>query len=306
MKPVARIALALLALAATSAPVMAKEAPWTTKAISDKPQPFVPDPGKAYILVQADYTVNGLLMRRPDAADQEKWAAERAEKLAKEHNRWVSRHASWAATAKAIAASKSKVPAEPVEPTEENFQWPSYEQTHTVYFGPTFRFAKIDTSLYLMEVPAGEYVFYGNFAFAMPQGTCACMGTVAFDAKAGEVTAMGKLHMPVLDYVREKSNDAAPKDPVVLPEGMTTMRISTVEQAAYDARIPRDRIVLAKLKPVGRMPNWFGAGIDRLMPIDGVFRYERDRQIDLTLQGPAVASSAIQPTAPEGSAPSGQ
>ncbi|MCX7285961.1 MAG: hypothetical protein NTX28_18310 [Novosphingobium sp.] len=300
-------AFALLPLAAHAADDKEK---WETRAVADKPQ-IVLNPAKAYIAVQGDYQVNPLLMKRPNAEEAARHAAKRAEELAREHEKWVKKHASWKSEMAVFAKSPPSVkrPTEPQEPTEANFSWPRYEQVHPVYIGPQNRFAKAEggASTYLQEVDPGEYVFYGSVMMGVPGGICACLGTVAFKAEAGKVTSLGKMRLMVVDARRESKDGAsgAPKgglgllvgakpgrvgNSLDLPEGTTSLAFAPASFS--DPRVPADLVVAASFTPVDRMPNWFGLEVDRVMPIEGVMRYERDKVVDLTVQAAAAVPAA--------------
>lgn len=282
MKRAASLLLAAAcALPTCAASAAAPEKKWETRAVADKPQ-VVLDPAKAYVLIQADYSVSPLLMRRPGAEDAAAYAAKRAEELAKEHAKWITRHAIWEKRKVELAKIKgADIGKEPQEPTEANFPWPRYEQVHTVYIGPQNRFAKAEggASTYLQEVEPGEYIYYGNVTAGLPGGTCACLGTVAFRAEAGKVTSLGRMRIPWMDLLRGPKELRA-RTTLDVPEGTTTLAFAPASFG--DARVPAEMVVPAQFTPVDRMPNWFGLEVDRVMPIEGVMRYERDKVIDLT------------------------
>ncbi|MFY7835551.1 MAG: hypothetical protein ACOVQ0_04620 [Novosphingobium sp.] len=285
-------AFALLPLAAHAADDKEK---WETKAVADKPQ-VVLNPAKAYIAVQGDYQVNPLLMKRPNAEEAAKHTAKRAEELAKEHEKWVKKHASWEREMAVFAKSPPSVkrPTEPQEPTEANFSWPRYEQVHPVYIGPQNRFAKAEggASTYLQEVEPGEYVFYGSVMMGVAGGICACLGTVAFKADAGKITSLGKMRLPWIESLRGPKETRA-KNSLELPEGTTSLAFAPA--VFSDPRVPADMVVAARFTPIDRMPNWFGLEVDRVMPIEGVMRYDRDKVVDLTV--PAATAVQAAPAA---------
>lgn len=290
MKALALIsAFALLPLAADAADDKEK---WETKAVADKPQ-VVLNPAKAYIAVQGDYQVNPLLMKRPNAEEAARHTAKRAEELAKEHAKWVKKHANWEREMAVFAKSPPSVkrPTEPQEPTEANFSWPRYEQVHPVYIGPQNRFAKAEggASTYLQEVEPGEYVFYGSVMMGVAGGICACLGTVAFKADAGKITSLGKMRLPWIESLRGPKETRA-KNSLELPEGTTSLAFAPATFG--DPRVPADMVVAARFTPVDRMPNWFGLEVDRVMPIEGVMRYDRDKVVDLTLPATTAAQAA--------------
>ena len=242
--------------------------------MADKPQVAL-DPAKAYILVEADGMATPYFMRVPNAEEAATHARNRSEELAKERAKWEKKHASWMRQIQ--GTSSGPRPKEPLEPTEENFGWPRYELSHPVAIGPQNRFSKKDGSLYLHEVPPGDYAYYGNYN-GLGVGTCACLGTVSFSAPAGKVVAI-RLRLPFIEALQQEPKDQRPKDALGLPPGMTSLRLEP--GASSDPRLPGDKVIPARFGPAGQLPNWFGIEVDRLMPIDGVFAYERDRQVDL-------------------------
>ncbi len=67
-----------------------------------------------------------------------------------------------------------------------------------VVFGPNFVFDKTDgpdrSFTYLIEVEPGEYTYLGPMFPSLGRptfGDCYCMGSVKFEAKAGQITSLG-------------------------------------------------------------------------------------------------------------------
>jgi hypothetical protein len=281
---------AVCAMLASSAAV-AKEPKWETRAVADKPQVLL-DPAKAYVLVEAGKAGTWLtLMKTPTAAERAEDEARHEEELAKAHAKWVKKLASWEMQRK---GNPQTAGLRPVEPTRASFAWAPFEQRHVVSIGPLNRFAKGERSLYLQEVEAGNYVYYGN-VMVVPNGavagTCACMGTVAFEAVAGKIVALGKIGAPFAELREQVPEAQRPKTPLDLPQGTTSLRLDPGMPATADPRLPADKTVAASFRPVPWVPNWYGLEIDRLMPIAGVFRYDRAEQVDLT---GGAASSPIR------------
>lgn len=285
---------AALAAAALASPAWANDddEKWETKVVADKPV-FALDPAKAYIMVRADAMVVPYFMRVPSTAEASAYAQKRAEALAKERIKWEKKHASWAKTMEGLKGSPSSVerPKEPLEPTEANFGWPRYEMAHPVAMGPQNRFSKQNGSVYLQEVQPGDYVFYGNVNSIAAGGACACLGTASFTAPAGKVIAM-RMRLPFLEAFQSAPKGQRPKDTLDLPAGFTTLRLESV--TVSDPRIPKDSVMPAQFRAAGQFPNTFGLEVDRLMPIDGAFAYERDRQVDLRNPAPGGAQPATQ------------
>jgi hypothetical protein len=263
--------VAVAAFAGSAPPAVAADKEWETRAVKDSPEPLVLDPAKAYILIDTDGLQLPVFMHRPSAAEAARWDAKRAEEFAKERAKWAKKHAAWERDAAAYKKSPTGTPPKkPVEPTEANFGFPSYEQAHQFLAGPQNRFNKQGGSRYLQEVPPGTYVFYKNMM------ACACLGTVEFEAAAGKITTLG-LGLPFLEALKNEAKDKRPKTALDLPPGVTTMRL---EQTDFtDPRFPAGSVVQAQFKPAGQWPNWGGGEVDRVMAIPGVFRYERDKQV---------------------------
>lgn len=268
------IAAGLLAAIATPAWGEEPEDKWETRIVPDKPVPVVLDPAKAYVLVRSNAFFVPLFLHQPNADEAAAHARRRAEALAKEHAKWEKKFASWQAEMKSLERTPASVrrPARPVEPTEANFGFPEYERLHTFTVGPQNRFSKTDGSVWLQEVPPGEYVFYGSMAL------CACLGTVSFDAPAGNVVAL-EIGLPFIDALRDSPKEERPKSAFDLPPGTSSLRIGPAQVS--DSRLPADKVIPADFKPAGTRPNWFGQEVDRVMPIGGLFDYERGKQIDL-------------------------
>lgn len=276
--------LTVLAVAlAAAAPAWADkpEEKWETRAVADKPGPLTLDPAKAYILIKADYVVMPTLMQLSSEEQAAAHARRRAEALTKEHGKWVKRHANWEAEMKRWQKGMKK-PEEPVEPTEANFGFPEYERVHSVMLGPQFRFSKEGSSVYLQEVPPGEYLFYGQ------ANVCACLGTVSFEAPAGKIVPV-ELRLSLVDAIQDAPKESRPKTSLDLPAGTSQFLLRAAEVG--DPRLPADAIVRPAFKPAGTRPNWSGVEVDRVMPMPGVFRYARGQQVDDSAPAAAVAAS---------------
>lgn len=291
--------LALLAVAlAAAAPAFADEAEekWETRIVGDKQEPLTLDPAKAYILIKADSIVMPTLMQVPNKDQAAAYARQRAEALTKEHGKWVKRHANWETEMKRWAKGMKK-PIEPVEPTEANFGFPEYERVHSVMLGQQNRYSKDGASVYLQEVPPGEYLFYGQ------ANVCACLGTVSFEAPAGKIVPV-ELRLTFIDAIKNTPKESRPKTALDLPAGTSQFVLGAAEVA--DPRLPAAAIVRPAFKPAGTQPNWSGGEIDRVMPMPGVFHYARGKQVDerATAAAPdAPPMPAERPADPAAAAP---
>ncbi|MBA2932807.1 hypothetical protein HZF05_01735 [Sphingomonas sp. CGMCC 1.13654] len=102
------------------------------------------------------------------------------------------------------------------------------------------------------------------------------MGTVKFDAPAGKIVDLGRL----------KLNDdwGAPVLPPN-PAGNQSFAVIPADGAPPKGRLQGLPVFAADFHAAGKIPNYFGALIDRLPPIPGVIAYERDKVIDLKATG---------------------
>lgn len=274
------LALANVVLAMPSA-AAAKDKPpkfVTSSHVADKPAVSL-DPAQAYIVLRAETQTALYLMRVPTDEDQAVYARLRADAFAESHAKYVKKLASYQ-TAQADAAAKGgprpKDDGGPVEPTEANFEFTAFGLLAPVPIGPANRFAKGagGASTYLEAVTPGRYRIYGPIVAGQNNqmfGACFCMGSVSFDARAGEIVDLGLITKPDADAV---------------PAGMTSPGLVSLKPTnagvVIDARLAKATIRPAAFRPVGKLPNYFGLPITRMAEMPGVMRYDRDRIVDLT------------------------
>lgn len=267
-------AFATPAVAKDDEPVFVESAP-----VKDKPSVTL-DPAKAYILLRGEGQTPMYLMKVPTAEDQAAYDRLRAEALVKAHGKYVKKLANYERDVKTAATTPGyRVSEKPIEPTEQNFEFTPFALMAAVGIGPINRFAKQGISTYLHEVTPGTYRVYG-FLAAQPgvavTGSCFCMGSVKFDAKAGEITDLG--------VVQKNESVDKPDGDSSYPVAMTGPQLFAVAgpDTPIDARLSAAKIVPATFRPAGKMPNYFGLTITRAPEMPGVFRYDRDRIVDLT------------------------
>lgn len=132
---------------------------------------------------------------------------------------------------------------------------------------------------YLVEVPPGEYVFYGIGVGTRLLSVCNCLGTVRFEAKAGEITHLGGLYA-------DKSHKQSPVPHIEDGLGEDMFRYGFVlSQAVVPANkgsavpptLAAFPLTLAKYYAVGPFRDPAALGINRLAPIPGVLEYEGGR-----------------------------
>jgi hypothetical protein len=255
------------------------------------------DPNAAYILLRSPAPVPINLFRIATPVEVEAYKVRRAEALAKAHRKWKSRHDDWVKNRETYRAQGMKVD-EPVEPTEASFDFPPLDQENLLAFGPLNRFAKEKggTSTYLQRVWPGRYVVYGS-TFVNPNGGavgfCVCMGTIAFDAKPGEIVDVGLVKTSATDALTYPNllKKAEPDEVEGLRSGSITMMRWTPQNGSLpvDPRLAGYKVVPAQFKPAGPVPNYYGVQVDRMTAIPGVLAYDRDKIVDPAMQSSAAS-----------------
>lgn len=282
MKRFTRLSAAMLLALTLASPLAAKNYDWgfETRAVKDSPTVAL-DPAKGYILLQTPGALPATFFKVPTEAERAKSDELRAEELAKLQEKYAKKLAQYEREVKAYQPRPGvTAPQKPVEPSLGAIGWPAVEQRFMVMVGPFNRFAKEKgNSLYLQEVPPGEYVYYGSINPALGVGACACMGTVKFRVEAGKVAAL-RYDGVFLD------KDGKALTRTERPQGQemadtmvrTAMVIEPATQSASDPRIAAS-LVPARFEPLAFVPNWYGAEVNRLWPIAGVFDYRRSEQV---------------------------
>lgn len=278
-----RALLPLAALGLLAAPAIAKTKPPVfveSQPVKDKPVVAL-DPTKAYVLLRSDLATPLYLMKVPTAADQAAYDKLRADALAESREKYARKLVGYEQDRKLAAKTPNMRPPErPTEPTEDNFQFVSFEMMASVGVGPLNRFAKSkESSVYLQELTPGTYRIYGLLS-VMPNGaavgSCFCMGSVKFTARAGEIADMGVIQAKVTPQ-RYEGDSSHPADLAgqtffaPAPAGMPN-----------DPRLASARIVPARYHPIGKLPNYLGLTITRLPAMADVMRYDRDRIVDMS------------------------
>lgn len=138
---------------------------------------------------------------------------------------------------------------------------------------------------FALELPPGTYVLAGQaFLNGGANGTCLCMGTVKFDVRAGEATDLGHVlaarddrptQIPELAAHVRGFNIGVEPMPYVLA---IRPPVATQSLPAALQAMPR---ALADYRAFAAFPNYFGASVDRLVPLKGVLDYDRAKIVDL-------------------------
>jgi hypothetical protein len=241
------------------------------------------DPQKSYIFFRSTERSALKFLREVTADERTAWQAERAEAYARARARYERALGEYR---RAVDQCRDRPPPclginAPTPVTEESFafQIPEADNFVSVTRGPQFSREGESAFTYLVAVPPGTYAIYGPIVDAGNSiaGLCLCMGSVRFEAPAGQIVDLGEIRYPAL---------ATPRGP-----GSGT----AVEIAPYSASMARPArlaglpVAPAELRAADKMPNYFGILIDRLAPLPGVLRYERDRVIDARTGQPVDA-----------------
>lgn len=251
-----------------------------------------------YILLRSAAPASINLFRLATQPEVEEYRERRQQALAKAHAKWIKRHAEWEQDLKAWKDNPVGRPApeEPVEPTDANLAFQPLDQENLLGFGPLNRFAKDSSgsSTYLQRVWPGRYVLYGSIVISpngATAGMCVCMGTVAFDVKAGEITDVGSVSVSPNDAIiyPRMVEKAKPEDVEGLRSGAITMMRLTPNRGAFgvDPRLASYKVVPATFKAAGPVPNYYGVQVDRLTAIPGILAYDRDKVVDASAGGSA-------------------
>jgi hypothetical protein len=258
-----------------------------SRAVKDKPVVTL-EPAKAYVLLRSDEAVPLYLMRVPTAEEQAVYTQLRNEAFAEAREKYTKKRVSYDRAVAAAAklpkdAPRQRLPDKPVEPTEANFEFTPFGMMAAVGIGPLDRFAKAKggASTYLQEITPGEYRIYGPLVFnngAAALGTCYCMGSVKFEARAGEIVDMGVILTDGVERPKAPPGDSSFPVAMDIPNYLGP----APADMAIDPRLAQSTIRRAVYKPVGKLPNYFGVTIGRIPAMPGVLRYDRDRIVDLT------------------------
>lgn len=283
---ISKFAIVGLALLGVSAGVAAQDVDY--RAIEEKQLASgkrTIEADKAYIFIRSKQVrTQGLFIKTPDAGELSEYEAEWREKFAKAQKRYPGRLRRYEEDIKIWnRRRRGNKPERPVEPTEENFSIGALETRMLMSFGPQFVFNKGKDEneekffTYLQEVEPGEYTYYGAI-FYIPNssvaGTCMCMGSVKFEARAGEIVNLGDFLQ--MGWV---SDEAANMTSVVADE----LAGRTPQPIDYTLPSSLEEITHApvELSAAGKQNNFFGIMIGRMPPIEGVLGYDRDTVIDL-------------------------
>lgn len=266
------------------------------------------DPAKAYIFVRSPQNrVNGVFLKTPSPEEIANYETKWREEFADAKEDFPKELARYQAAVKAGRPPKDK----PVEPTEENFAIAPIDLRMIVPYGPQFVFDKTDGAdksfTYLIEVEPGEYTFLGPI-FYVPGGqilgVCFCMGSVKFEAKAGQITSLGDFLS--FGWADRKAMEQASVERALLPDRPAKPTDWSVPDSLMQYPVAK-----AELRASGKRNNFLNALVGRMPPVPGILAYERDVPIDLVglaeekarAEAAAAAQAAAAAAASEAEAP---
>ena len=242
---------------------------------------------KSYIFVNSEFRTNGIFIKTPSTEEIAEYEAEWEEEFEKAKKRYPGRVRRYEEDVKIWnRRRRGNKPEPPVEPTEENFSIGDLERRMLVPFGPQFVFNKSKEEdgtrafTYLQEVEPGEYTYYGPLFYApngAVAGTCLCMGTVKFEARAGEIVNLGNFLQ--MKWVSDEAANATS-----IHADQFAGRVPEPVDYTLPASLADYPHAPAELRAAGKLNNYFGIMIGRMAPIDGVLGYDRDTVIDLREQ----------------------
>lgn len=256
------------------------------------------DPAKAYIYIKSPRNrANGVFLKTPNPEEIANYEAKWREEFEDERRKYPGRLKNWELAKQSGRQRGDK----PEEPTEANFSIAPIDLRMIVAFGPQYIFDKTEgeekTFSYLIEVEPGEYAYFGPLYY-MPNGQvfgqCYCMGSVKFDAQAGQITSLGDFLS--LDWADRTALEQTTFDRTNLPDRPARPTDWSVPESlsAFPA-------VPAPLRAAGKRNNFMRALVGRIPPVPGVLAYERDVPIDLV--GLAERQGQVEvETAPEAAA----
>jgi len=236
------------------------------------------DPAKAYIFIRSPRNrTNGVFLKTPSAEELANYEAKWREELADARKDYPGQLRRW----ELEAQSGRKRGAKPVEPTEESFAIAPIDLRMIVAFGPQFVFDKTEgpdkSFSYLIEVEPGEYTYLGPI-FYLPGtqifGTCYCMGSVRFEARAGVITSLG-------DFLSLDWADLAARAQSTIERHLLPDRPARPTDWSLPASLAQYPGAPAQLRAAGKRDNVLSVLVGRIPPVPGVLAYERDVPIDL-------------------------
>lgn len=210
-------------------------------------------PARAYIFYRSPQKATLLFVRIPNEADRAEHAVARTAALARAQE--AQRRRRVLCQPDPSAQRCRRLLAEPAL-TDESFDYPPVLDRNLVLVArnPPFSTETNNSYTYLVEVPPGRYVFYGQTDVAANVGLCLCMGSLSFEVPAGQIIDLGSIAALTIQ--------------------------ANLSDPALPARLSGLPVTRADYRAAGKMPNFLSLYIGRHPEVPGVLRYERDVVID--------------------------
>jgi hypothetical protein len=142
-------------------------------------------------------------------------------------------------------------------------------------------------------VEPGEYTYFGPILYLPGTpvfGVCYCMGSVKFEAKAGQITSLGDFLS--LGWADRAALEQSTFERELLPDRPAKPTDWSVPQSL--AKYPN---VKAELRASGKRNNFLRALVGRMPPVPGVLAYNRDVPVDLVGLAEAKAKAEAEAAA---------
>jgi hypothetical protein len=251
------------------------------------------DPAKAYVMLRMPGAQPMHFTRIADADEKVVYDKLKADAFVEAREDYVKKEAKYKRDLADSIKLKTSKPKPVIEPTEANFQFPSFGQMANFTTGPLMRFSKKDGSTFLHSVTPGKYRLYGQVDPLMGLGVCYCMGSVTFEAEAGKIADLGTMAAdPANMGEAEKGDSSSPRTfayalALIPADGSTPV----------DPRIASFPRMAANFQAAGKVTNYMGIAVSRLPAIRGVMSYNRDKIVDEKAVAVAPVAVAVAPAA---------
>lgn len=253
-----------------------------------------------YIFVSGVSRQAGVFYKEPTEKDLEEYNTEKLEEFDKAHKKYLKNLKRW----KSKKEQKVAVGPKPIEPVLEQFSIGPIELRHAVSFGYGKTYLKDKSNpdkphySYLMSLEPGIYTFAGPVVVSNDGyfGHCYCMGSVKFEVTAGEITNLGNYltNAPLgenggvsNEVFMKRVNKSNPKGQSAILGSLAPGNFDkgTSARVALDFELPvslsQYSMTIPEFYAAGKMNNHYGVMINRIAPIEGVIRYDRDTIISM-------------------------
>ncbi len=280
-------AYAVPAAAKTKPPVFVEAAP-----VKDRKDVKL-DPAKAYVMLRMSGAQPMHFTRIPAADEKIVYDKLKADAFVEAREDYVKKAARYKRDLEQSIKLKTSKPKPVIEPTEANFQFPSFGQMAKFTTGPLMRFSKNDDSTFLHAVTPGTYRLYGQVDPLMGLGVCYCMGSVTFEAEAGKITDLGTMDFDLANMGEAEKGDSSSPRTFAYAMALLPPNSST----PVDPRIASFPRAAANFRAAGKVTNYMGIAVSRLPAMRGVTSYNRDKIVDEKAQAAVPLTPIAAPVA---------